>query len=52
MQYWERKTWDSVVVSRRVEVERNKTQKDEKCPVYLGEENVKHILLHCLETRN
>jgi hypothetical protein len=48
-----RKKWNNVVDSRGVATERIERNSDKgRCPLCLGEEEVKHILLECLETRN
>jgi hypothetical protein len=48
----ERNNWNSVAASRDVEVDRNKYKDGEwSCPLYSGEEDVKHILLDCLEKK-
>ena len=49
-QYYERKKRNSVIVSRIMETERKKENK-ERCSSYLGEEGVRHKLLSCSESR-
>jgi hypothetical protein len=44
---WERSKWDSTVVSRSLE--RNK--KKQEYAFLAGDEDVKHVLLSCSETR-
>ena len=53
MLYEERKKWTGVVASGGVEGEWNSKKHDKgRCPLCLGEEDVKRILLDCLETSN
>ena len=49
----ERKKWDSVAASKAVAIERNKKKQIKgRCPLCLGEEDVKHMLLDCLKNRS
>lgn len=49
--YYERKKWNSVIVSRIMETGRKKENK-ERCSLYLCEEDVRHKLLSCSESNN
>jgi hypothetical protein len=48
----ERKKRNSVVASRVVKVERTQQKYKAICPLRLGEKDIKHMLLACLETKN
>jgi hypothetical protein len=53
MVFKERKKWNGVVVSTGVAIKGIRTNIHKgRRPLYLGEEDVKHTLLDCLETRN
>ena len=53
MVFDEGKKWNNAVASRGMATERSKTEhKYGKCPLYLEEEDVKHIILDCRNTRN
>jgi hypothetical protein len=53
MVFEEGKKWDSVVTGRDVVIKGIGRNTDKgACPLCLGEEDVKHILLHCWVSRN
>jgi len=52
MLYKEGKKWVNVIVSRSMEIGGIRKKRDAiRFPVCLGQEDAKHILLSCLETR-
>jgi hypothetical protein len=52
MLFKKRKEWNSVANSRDMETKRVRRNADKgRCPLCLEEEDVKHILLECKETK-